>query len=63
MFFYSGERKMPVKVKVRGGKFCVIEVQGGKTRKCYPDKESAQSYATVLNLAHKGLLRSQKNKK
>lgn len=54
---------MPVKVKVRGGKFCVIEVQGGKTKKCYPDKESAQDYATALNMAHKGLLRSQKNKK
>ena len=50
---------MPVKVKVRGGKFCVIEVDSGKTKKCYPDKKSAQKYASVLNLAHKGLLRSQ----
>jgi len=54
---------MPVLVKVKGGKFCVVERDSGKTKKCYSSKEEAKDYATVLNMAHKGLLRSQKRKK
>jgi hypothetical protein len=54
---------MPVKLKVKGGKFCVVEVDTGKVKKCYSSKSEAIPYLQVLNMAHKGLLRSQKNKK
>uniref|UniRef100_A0A6M3IZL4 Uncharacterized protein n=1 Tax=viral metagenome TaxID=1070528 RepID=A0A6M3IZL4_9ZZZZ len=46
---------MPVKVRVRGNKFCVVEVDSGKSRKCYPSKKAAQKYATVLNMRHAGI--------
>jgi hypothetical protein len=46
---------MPYKIKIKGGRYCVIVRDTGKTKKCYPDKESAQDYATVLNMRHAGI--------
>ena len=46
---------MPVKVRVRKGKFCVTEVDSGKTKKCYESKKKAQAYASVLNMRHAGI--------
>jgi hypothetical protein len=54
---------VPVVLKVKNGKYCVVEKASGKTKKCYTSKAPALEYLQVLNMAHKGLLRSQKNKK
>lgn len=54
---------MPYKIKIKGGKYCVIVRDTGKTKKCYDNEADAQAYNSALNMAHKGLLRSQKNKK
>jgi len=54
---------MPVVMKVKNGKYCVVERDTGKTKKCYSEKAPALEYLQVLNMAHKGLLRSQKGKK
>ena len=53
---------MPTHIKVKDGKYCVVEVASGKTKKCYSSKKKAKAYNSALNMAHKGLLRSQKEK-
>ena len=46
---------MPVIVRVRKGKYCVLERDSKKVKKCYADKESANDYAAVLNMRHAGI--------
>jgi hypothetical protein len=50
---------MPTHIVVRDGRYCVLEKSTGKVKKCYSSKAAAKKYNSVLNMAHKGLLRSQ----
>lgn len=55
---------MPVVLKVRGGKYCVVERDTGRVKKCYANKEEAKDYLAVLNMTHAGIpLTKAKSKK
>jgi len=53
---------MPTIVRPRGDRFCVIERGTGKVKKCYPTKEKAQAYSSVLNMRHAGVPEKKKGK-